>query len=176
MLVFLGCRTSIARYVAKWGIALMCLCKRRHQGGGIAPCWGIAGMAEKASRDRGYRSNTIAISRDMGPRSVAAVLLSESGTQTHMQKAAFSLREAEPGGFQTGGFPIFFWDKVRIVSRTLSGLFLVGAVNRPRKRNRTNRENPRTIPGHSSESRKNRESPKKDQKGQIGTDESSFYM
>ena len=33
--------------------------------------------------------------------------------------------------------------KVQIVSRTLSGLFLVGAVNRPRKRKRTNRENPR---------------------------------
>ena len=35
--------------------------------GGIAPCWGIAGMAEKVSRDRGYRSDTLAISRDMGP-------------------------------------------------------------------------------------------------------------
>ena len=31
------------------------------------------------------------------------------------------------------------------MSRTLSGLFLVGAL-RPRKRKRTNRENPRTIP------------------------------
>ena len=27
-------------------------------------------MAEKASRDRGYRSDTIALSRDMGPLSV----------------------------------------------------------------------------------------------------------
>ena len=33
------------------------------------------------------------------------------------------------------------------MSRTLSGLFLVGAVNRPRKRKRTNRENPRRVPG-----------------------------
>ena len=32
------------------------------------------------------------------------------------------------------------------MSRTLSGLFLVGALNRPRKRKRTDRENPRTIP------------------------------
>ena len=32
------------------------------------------------------------------------------------------------------------------MSRTLSGLFLVGALNRPRKRKRTNRENPWTIP------------------------------
>ena len=35
--------------------------------GGIAPCWGIAGMAEKVSRDREHRSDTIAISHDMGP-------------------------------------------------------------------------------------------------------------
>ena len=35
---------------------------------------------------------------------------------------------------------------VQIVSRTLSGLFLVGALNRLRKRKRTNRENPRTVP------------------------------
>ena len=33
------------------------------------------------------------------------------------------------------------------MSQTLSGLFLVGAVNRPRKRKRTNRENPRRVPG-----------------------------
>ena len=33
------------------------------------------------------------------------------------------------------------------MSRTLLGLFLVGAVNRPQKRKRTNRENTRTIPG-----------------------------
>ena len=55
-----------------------------------------------------------------------------------------ALGEAKPGGFQTRGFPTFF-GKVQIVSRTLSGLFLVGALNRPRKRKRTNRENPRTI-------------------------------
>ena len=46
---------------------------------------------------------------------------------------------------KTGGFPPFS-GKVQIVSRTLSGLFLVGALNRPRKRKRTNREIPRTIP------------------------------
>ena len=44
-----------------------------------------------------------------------------------------------------GGFPLFA-GKVQIVSRTLSGLFLVGALNRPRKRKGTNQENPRTIP------------------------------
>ena len=39
-----------------------------------------------------------------------------------------------------GDFPLFS-GKVQIVSRTLLGLFLVGAVNKPRKRKRTNREN-----------------------------------
>ena len=32
-LVFVGYRTIIARYVAKWGIAQMCLCKIKYQGG-----------------------------------------------------------------------------------------------------------------------------------------------
>ena len=81
------------------------------------------------------------------------------------------LREAKPGGFQTGGFPLFS-GKVQIVSRTLSGLFLVGAVDRPRKRKGTNRENPRTIPSKSGKSRKNRESPKKGKKGQKRKDKS----
>ena len=33
MLVFLGYRTIIARYIAKWGIAQMCLCEAKCQGG-----------------------------------------------------------------------------------------------------------------------------------------------
>ena len=31
--VFMGYRTIIARYVAKWGIALMCLCETTYHGG-----------------------------------------------------------------------------------------------------------------------------------------------
>ena len=58
---------------------------------------------------------------------------------------ASGLGEAKPGCFQTGGFPLFS-GTVLIVSQTLSGLFLVGAVDRPRKRKRTNRESPQTIP------------------------------
>ena len=42
VLVFMGYRTFIARYVAKWGIAGMCLCKIKCQGGGIASFWGSA--------------------------------------------------------------------------------------------------------------------------------------
>ena len=67
VLVFVGYRTIIARYVAKWGIAQMCLCETKYQGGGIAPFWGSANLPEKVSRDMGYRSDSIAISRDMGP-------------------------------------------------------------------------------------------------------------
>ena len=44
VLVFLGYRTIIARYVAKWGIAQMCLCETKCQGGGIAPFWGSANL------------------------------------------------------------------------------------------------------------------------------------
>ena len=51
-----------------------------------------------------------------------------------------------PGVSKPTCFPLFS-GKVQIVSQTLSGLFLVGALNRPRKRKRTNRENPRRVPG-----------------------------
>ena len=57
---------------------------------------------------------------------------------------------------------------VWIVSRTLSGLFLAGAVNRLRKRKRTDREIPGHSPDKSGKSGKNRESPKKDKKDKLG--------
>ena len=65
-------------------------------------------------------------------------------------------------------FPLFL-GKVQIVSRTLSGLFLVGALNRPRKRKGTNRENPQTIPEQIG---KIPEKSGKDKKGQKRKDES----
>ena len=43
VLVFVGYRTTIARYVAKCGIAQMCLCETKCQGG-IAPFWGSANL------------------------------------------------------------------------------------------------------------------------------------
>ena len=61
------------------------------------------------------------------------------------KKTVFSWEKLNPGGSKPGCFPLFS-GKVQIVSRTLSGLFLVRALNSPRKRKRTNRENPRTIP------------------------------
>ena len=72
------------------------------------------------------------------------------------------------GVSKPGCFPLFS-GKVQIVSWTLSGLFLVGAVNRPRKRKRTNRENPRTIPEQIG---KTPEKSQKDKKGQKRKDKS----
>ena len=72
------------------------------------------------------------------------------------------------GVSKPGGFPLFS-GKVQIVSWTLSGLFLVGALNRPRKRKRTNRENPRTIPEQIG---KIPEKSGKSQKGQKRKDKS----
>ena len=61
-----------------------------------------------------------------------------------------------------------------MVSPTLSGLFLVGALNRPRKRKGTNRENPRTIPEQigkiPGKFGKVPKSPKKDTKGRTSPD------
>ena len=40
--LLLGYRASIARYVAEWGIALICLCRTKHKGGYSTPlgeCW-----------------------------------------------------------------------------------------------------------------------------------------
>ena len=78
------------------------------------------------------------------------------------------------GGSKPGGFPLFS-GKVQIVSQTLSGLFLVGAANRLRTRKRTNRENPRRVPGQigkitkkSGKSQKGQERTKKEGQVQIG--------
>ena len=78
------------------------------------------------------------------------------------------------GGSKPGGFPLFS-GKVLIVLRTFSELFRVGAVNRPRKRKRTNRENPRRvpelirkIPEKSGKSQKGQKRTKKEGQVQIG--------
>ena len=69
VLVFMVYRTSIARYVTKRGIAQMYLWESKYETGGIAPFWGKANVPENVSRDMGYHSDSIAISRDMGPLS-----------------------------------------------------------------------------------------------------------
>ena len=66
---FMRYRAIIAWYVAKWGIAQMCLCETKHQGeyrvfmGECYPPW-------KVSRVMGYRSDSIAISRSTRPPSL----------------------------------------------------------------------------------------------------------
>ena len=70
MLVFLGYRTIIARYVAKW-VSHRCACVKLSTQGGIAPFWGVLTSLKKVSRGMGYRSDSIAMSRDMGPLSSA---------------------------------------------------------------------------------------------------------
>ena len=86
VLVFLWYHTSIARYVAKWGIALLSVCRRRQQGGGIAPCWGIAGMAEKVSRDRvsqrNYRNIARYVATKLGRSGVAREKKRKKGCAT----------------------------------------------------------------------------------------------
>ena len=100
-------------------------------------------------------------------------------TETRLAQRGFrpfsSLTEAiNRGVSKPGCFPLFS-GMVQIVSRTLSGLFLVGALNRLRKRKRTNRENPRTVPAQigkipekSGKSEKGQKRTKKEGQVQIG--------
>ena len=94
--------------------------------------------------------------------------------QSQGEIASISCKKLNRGVSKPGGFPLSS-GKVQIVSRTLSGLFLVGALNWPRKRKRTNRENPRTIPEQirkipekSGKSQKKRKRTKKEGHVQIG--------
>ena len=111
VLVFVGYRTSIARYVAKCGIAQMCLCETKYQGGVIAPFAGSANLPEKVSRDMGYRSDSIAISRDMGPLCLqtafrfepkifrgcrSADVLPKSSTDAGIRSPGFSTKNRSP--------------------------------------------------------------------------------
>ena len=58
----------------------MCLCETEyHARGAIAPCWGSASLPENVSRDMGYRSDSVAISRDVGPLSLEDVIYRDDG-------------------------------------------------------------------------------------------------
>ena len=95
--------------------------------------------------------------------------------QSGQSKWGLKLREAKPGVFQTGGVSHFFRERSRLCRGTLSGLFPVGAVNRPRKEEKaksgqspktpqTNRENPGKIG-------KVPKTTKKDKKGRTSPDQ-----
>ena len=47
VLVFMGYGTLIVRYIAKLGIAQMCLCETKCQWGGIPPFWGMMTSLKK---------------------------------------------------------------------------------------------------------------------------------
>ena len=100
------------------------------------------------------------------PDSFWKSLLIRHKSQNH--SCWFLWEKLNRGVSKPGCFPLFS-GKVQIVSRTLSGLFLVGALNRPRKRKRTIGKIPGPSPSKSGKSQKNRESPKKDKKGQKRT-------
>ena len=53
VLVFVGYRTIIARYVAKWGIAQMCLCEIKYQGGVSHKFGGVLSSLKKYHAIRG---------------------------------------------------------------------------------------------------------------------------
>ena len=103
VLVLMGYRAIIARYVAKRGIAQMCLCETKYQGGVSHHFGGVLTSLKEVSRDMGYRSDSIAVSRDMGP-------LSQSQVQGTIQTTEFiintGVESAEISGFQccTGSF------------------------------------------------------------------------
>ena len=67
VLALWGYRTIVARYVENSVSDLVACVKRSTKGWGIAPFWGAASLPEEVSRDMGYRSDSIAISHDMGP-------------------------------------------------------------------------------------------------------------
>ena len=96
-----------------------------------------------------------------------------SEPQIKAQEVLGNWEKLSRGVSKPGCFPLFS-GKVQIMSRTLSGLFLVGALNRPRKRKGTNRENPRTLPEQigkiPEKDKKGQKRTKKDKKGQKSPD------
>ena len=94
--VLKGYRTIVERYVAKWDIAQMCCMKQTTQGG-FAPFWGTAITSlKKASRDMGYRTDSIARSRDMGPWSAR-------WSKQPLSALRWNLRQVLNRSKQTGG-------------------------------------------------------------------------
>ena len=70
MLVFMGYRTIIARYVAKWDIAHICLCETKYQGGVLHHFGGVLTSLKRNRalwRIAAIVSQYLTISRNMGP-------------------------------------------------------------------------------------------------------------
>ena len=95
----MGYRTIIARYVAKWGIARMCLCKVKYQGEVSHHFVGALTSLKKYRAIWGYRSDGIAVSRDMGPLSLRAfpgIPLESTGGYKASSRASFSFQAGRP--------------------------------------------------------------------------------
>ena len=74
VLVFVGGIPQLSRDMLQNGVSRRCAGVRLStKGGGVAPFWGSANLPEKVSRDMGYRSDSIPISRDMGPLVARAI-------------------------------------------------------------------------------------------------------
>ena len=65
---------QLSRDMLQNGVSHRCACVKLSAKGGVAPSWGSANLAEKVSRGMGYRSDSIAISRDVGPLSHSPLL------------------------------------------------------------------------------------------------------
>ena len=166
----MGYRTIIARYVAKWGIARMCLCATEYQEGvshhfwelpsSLTKCrgiWGIAAIVSQYCAIWGHQGHALSLLMFL----FHAVCLWSHCFFLNICAQA-KLREAKPGGFQTGGFPTFFRERFELCRgpfRDCSSLVLF--IGRERGKRQI-----RKIP------QKKRESPKKDKKRQRRKDKS----
>ena len=83
-----------------------------------------------------------------------------------------ALREAKPGVSKPGGFPLFK-GKVLIVSCSLSGLFLVGVLNRREKEEKDGSRKSQKIGKITKKSGKSKKRTKKDKSGRASPNRES---
>ena len=67
----------------------MCLCETKRQERGIAPFWACADLPEKISRDMGYHSDGVAISRDMVRLRAKSHLCNRLAENFHIESGTF---------------------------------------------------------------------------------------
>ena len=70
------------------GVSHRCVCVKLSTKGGIAPFLGSANLPYKVSRDMGYRSDSIAVSRDMGPLSMTPLVCALKREKTKKEGGA----------------------------------------------------------------------------------------
>ena len=91
----MGCR-QLSRDTFQNGVAHRCaFMKLSTRGGVIAPFWGSANLSGKVSRSMGYRSDSIAILRNMGPLSGWAGEEEEGKTEAPNLVRGSSIKHSE---------------------------------------------------------------------------------